>query len=503
MTGPCARLRASMTPASPSGPRPEDREHSRICECCRRVGDTLAHIPHVLASADPPPLDDITRESILRRMAPELDALCAQPRRTLRWRAVAVATVAIAAAAAMVVVSSRHAGTDDSAPGMEPSAGAVAARPPIRLQPLVVEGTLARDAVAESLLGASLTYLRVPDGARVGAHVPDGAIELRGPIEVSIREGLDGGWELVQRGGHLIVEIDARDGRPPIRIRTLTALVEVVGTAFSIRDEETATRVSVLRGAVEVDGRRIEAGHPLDPRERAAIEAHVASRRPPPRQGRLIRALDPDVSSVRVGASVIGHGPLLAWVDADPQGDAVEIDRTEAPRPPRSVTPAAPSPAPGAERTARASANQREAAAHELPPAEPPPPALPPLTGAPELYEQAEAALRRDDRDVAAALWRELLAHHPRHRLADLALYDLARLAARRGRQDEALALIDRLLERDRDPTLREPANWLRCRIVPVEHRAGCIAGFRRDFPDSPHSRRGGGGGSSGEEDRR
>jgi hypothetical protein len=81
---------------------------------------------------------------------------------------------------------------------------------------------------------------------------------------------------------------------------------------------------------------------------------------------------------------------------------------------------------------------------------------------------------------------------YPEHALADLALYELAQLASRRGRNAEARRWLELVLRRDRDPQLREPANWLRCTLL--EERpddfAACLEEFRSAFPGSPHAKR-------------
>jgi tetratricopeptide (TPR) repeat protein len=106
-------------------------------------------------------------------------------------------------------------------------------------------------------------------------------------------------------------------------------------------------------------------------------------------------------------------------------------------------------------------------------------------------YQEAEAALRDGRPDEAERRWQALCAAFPAHPLTDLALYDLARLGMRRGREREALASVDRLLARDRDPALREPARRLRCKILAAlepDAAAACRRAFAADYPDAPHA---------------
>ena len=108
-----------------------------------------------------------------------------------------------------------------------------------------------------------------------------------------------------------------------------------------------------------------------------------------------------------------------------------------------------------------------------------------------ERYQEAEAALRAARPDDAEAAWRDLVATYPDHPLADLALYDLARLAVRRGHRRAALDYAERVLARGRDPSLREPAAWLRCELLaeldPPAY-APCARAFAAEFPASPHA---------------
>jgi hypothetical protein len=99
--------------------------------------------------------------------------------------------------------------------------------------------------------------------------------------------------------------------------------------------------------------------------------------------------------------------------------------------------------------------------------------------------------MKDGDRDGARALLVEVVRRFPDDPLADAALYELARLARAGGDDAGAAAFLDELLARDRDPALREPARYLRCRIevdaARADAAAACLAAFRRDFPRSPH----------------
>jgi predicted Zn-dependent protease len=86
---------------------------------------------------------------------------------------------------------------------------------------------------------------------------------------------------------------------------------------------------------------------------------------------------------------------------------------------------------------------------------------------------------------LAEAALKDLVAAHPDHELADLAVFDLAQIAARQNRRADARRYLDIVLTRDRDPALREPARRLQCTLADDE--AACVAAFCADFPRSPH----------------
>jgi hypothetical protein len=82
-----------------------------------------------------------------------------------------------------------------------------------------------------------------------------------------------------------------------------------------------------------------------------------------------------------------------------------------------------------------------------------------------DLYARAEAALARKDLDAAQALL-ERVATGAEPLLADQALYDLARIAIRRGDRIHARTLLDRLLATTQESNLRTAAEQLRARIA-------------------------------------
>jgi hypothetical protein len=133
---------------------------------------------------------------------------------------------------------------------------------------VVARSQLAPREHAVEALGAEELHL----GA--GVHLaPDGTLGATLPSELAWRDGsarvvLDAGTSAralpdglsLARGGRVWLEVTPRpQGRPPFRVETPEGTVRVVGTELEV-DLRASLAVSVARGAVEVDGRRVEAG---------------------------------------------------------------------------------------------------------------------------------------------------------------------------------------------------------------------------------------------------
>jgi len=129
------------------------------------------------------------------------------------------------------------------------------------------------------------------------------------------------------------------------------------------------------------------------------------------------------------------------------------------------------------------------------PPPAPPPPSPPAVpvprpVSASDLYAQAEAAMQGGDERTATASLAKLVAAYSGDPLADTADYELAQLAFRKQDVAGARARLEHVLARTADPTLRELASYLRCRVDLAASRPearACLETFRRDFAASPH----------------
>jgi TolA-binding protein len=245
----------------------------------------------------------------------------------------------------------------------------------------------------------------------------------------------------------------------------------------------------------------------LEPALTAALADH--ERTSPPRGATVPLSITeaPAGAGVWVGKRRIASAP--AWMLVEPQA-AVRLSaptRAAAPPvdpvPPPSTEPApeptpAPSP-PALERPARATSptaplpplarlTRSGAAATEPPPLELPGPAAEQVT-ARTLFRQADAARAVGDKALALRTLRALVERFPNDSAAAAARYELALMEDAAGSGDAALgdlAAVD-------TPSLEEPTEYLRCRVLakrPAAHAGEaerCLADFRRRFPTSAH----------------
>ncbi len=275
--------------------------------------------------------------------------------------------------------------------------------------------------------------INVPQGSHVRAAVGRGYVTVVGPGRLAITSNVDAGYTLSLTSGALIAEIPP--AAAPARVVTRTAILSVGASVFLAWDRGARTEVAVSRGAVVY--RDAKSG------------AEVTLRAPHNMNSKL--------------------GELLrTYVGARPS-DTVDHRR--------AATSFTPRPRPS-HRTMRSRT--------PAPAATPTPTPAPPTVE--EQYQKAEAALAAGDSAEAARLWKRLVARAPTHTLAELALYDLARLAMRQGKSELSLGFLDRLVRSSRDDALVEPASWLRCTLLRKRgdtRAASCTRRFHRRFPNA------------------
>ena len=493
-----------------------DAAHSEELErLCARLGRVEA------------PFDEITRSRAEARLAAELAREPARrQRRTPRWT-VALVAVGVAAAAAFVVRSvvpsadSRIAGSHAQSRRFEPFIVAPAG---------MVDSGAASATVPDALVQPT-SRLDVPAGWLVRASLGDAlAITLIGPARAWAEDA--GGRTVVHLDqGRLLALLEGGAGRR-LQVVSPGAVTDVVGTLFSVEVVDGASRVAVAHGRVRVSAaasgaqpraeREVAAGQSwltalpeadaLAPALAEALADHEQT--PPPRGASVPLSVTeaPAGSGVWVGKRRIASAP--AWVLVEPHA-AIRLSAlapgaappAPAPAPSPSTEPPAPSTepalapsstpsAPVSKPAARATTSARPRALLTRPgpePTEPPPletaSAAPAELTAQILFREADAARARGDTALAQRTLRALVERFPRESVVAAARYELALMEEAAGSGDAALrdlAAVD-------TPSLEEPTEYLRCRVLARRPAARateaerCLADFRRRFPASAH----------------
>jgi ferric-dicitrate binding protein FerR (iron transport regulator)/TolA-binding protein len=493
------------------GPETAAAESAELERLCDQLGRLQA------------PYDEIARSRAEARLAAELAREPARRhRRALAWTS---ALVAVGAAAAGALVARTFV----------PAAGAPAAGPPgalsLRFEPYVVAraaGAAAVAAVPEALVQPA-SRLDVPDGWLVRASLGDAiTITLTGPARAWAERAADSAGEARRtvvhlEQGRLLASLEGGGGRRRLEIVSPGAVTEVVGTLFSVEVVGGASRVAVAHGRVQVSAAGAPGTPPRGPREIAAGESWLTAlpnaeglepaltealadheRTPPPRGATVPLSVTeaPAGTGVWVGRRLIASAP--AWVLVEPHA-AVRLSAparapadpppppTE-PAPEASTEPSRPEPSrPASASLARATppAGPRPLVTRpDAAPTEPPPLHL--ASAAPEeltartLFREADAARAAGDTGLALRTLRALVERFPRDSAAAAARYELALMEEAAGHGDAALrdlAAVD-------TPSLQEPTDYLRCRVLARRAAAEaerCLADFRRRFPESAH----------------
>ena len=479
----------------------EGEELDRLC-------DQLARIEA--------PFDEITRSRAEARLSAELERQRGRGNRRMLRRAAALLAVGAAAGAALTARTVVTARRSHVAGGLEPA---------VRFEPYVVAPTAgAGAATVPETLEQPASRLDVPAGWLVRASLGDAiAITLKGPAQAWSERAAGSGQTVVHLDrGRLLASLEGGTGRR-LRIVSPGAITDVVGTLFSVEVVGGASRVAVAHGRVRVGTAPGSSGDPpRAPREIAAgqswlttlpepdeIEPALAEalseheRTPPPRGATVPLSVveAPAGSGVWVGKRRLASAP--AWVlveshvavrlSAPARAAAPPVDRFPLPATEPTQEPAqkpAQKPVwPGSEPPARATTPAgprpllaRSGAESTEPPAFAPPEEMTAQT----LFREADAARAAGDTGLALRTLRTLVERFPRESATAAARYELALMEETAGYGDAALrdlAAVD-------TPSLEEPTDYLRCRVLAkraVAEAERCLADFRRRFPGSAH----------------
>ena len=506
--------------------------HLRDCADCRALEHARSRVRDgILAGRDE--LDDLTRARVLARLLESrpLESATGRSARGPRvWLGWTLAFSAVLVLLVTGVLHFRKAG----------EAGAPAPFPAVALEPYAVHGNAGPGSPAPSSGG--LDRVELPPHASMRARLGRAAdFVLLGPLELAVREGDERRAQVELRRGTLVGDFDGSMGGH-LRIVTVDATVDVVGTRFLVEASTERTRVSVDHGRVRVESHgqvRFVGAQQEWTTDRSDVESLDAARAAlfqrashgkleelapeaapagsPPAAGMAPPVAGPvtvAVTGIRGGStkrhradgrggsradssSAVGAGDVAVRTDAagrDPEvavRGATERGGTQSADRPAPTAAVAASPA-GASVVPPPSVAPSAPATREAPVASPAPGALEPgpRETAASLYRRAEVALRQGDDDTGRALLDQLVHTFPEQAVTDSARYELAVMAEKAGRSGEALAQTSEILRPGAQGPFVEPARFLRCRVHLAQDRtaaAACLTRFVRDFPASPH----------------
>jgi hypothetical protein len=348
-----------------------------------------------------------------------------------------------------------------------------------------------------------------PDTTLATSLGPHARAELVGPASLELLGAPGDATSVRLHSGTLLAEFTGGPGRS-LRIETREAVVEIVGTLFTVEARDGATCVSVAHGKVRVTTKAatlaVAGGEswcsstpavtPIEPAAHDALtrfEAVIVARSDAPAE-RPAPAPPP-----MAAAPAPSPGDVLPSFN---RGKSAQVK--DGKTSPASAVPVAPSVPPATTAAIESSepppptmaASEPAAVAADPPPAEPTKPPEPvvaaPVVEAPtaeSLYEAAEAALARRDAPGADRILARLVTDFPSAPLVDQALFERARIAYDRHAWREAQQDLDQLAAIANTP-LAEPGAYLACRIVLEAHdgsAAHCLTEYRKAYPRSPH----------------
>jgi hypothetical protein len=520
--------------------------HLSHCPACQRAKARIDETRAVV-EATTPPLDDLRRARLLAHLTPALDdvatkfaAQAAMTRRPATMRVLShlfpflsnrhskLAARFTVMAAGLVVIAAlvMLAGRRDK-PGGDPriAVGPYSIPSPrARIAPFRIDGE--GSSATAALLGGHFDRLAVPIGNTVRARLGgEATISVVGPARMTVVAGGPGLTEVKLDEGTLVADYDHRAGGQ-LRIVSPDGVTNVVGTLFSVAVKNGRSRVAVARGRVVVaatdtnsagaaqvltSGQSWEigartAGH-VNNETRHLLEDHERVGRPDdnttPQQADETERDDLPVVSppaVVVPPVVMSPAPTRSHT---PVRDGRPNHRSAmAPQPaPPAPVGAAPlaSPPPLEPQPPLAPPPQPALPVTGSPPPAAPPPATlpaasPPMATNSEVqYRAAEADMRRRDWASAEARLLQILATAAHDPIEDVARYELAQLALRRGDRATAGRLLEDLLTSAREPALREPAGFLRCEVqAEAGHSVAartCFEAFRRRHSSTTYDR--------------
>jgi TolA-binding protein len=292
-----------------------------------RTADRMDEIREAIEIGAGPPLDELARARIARRI---IEGITEQPgmarpvRR--RWPLVAAAAGALALAASFALMARPVSAPLLRAPALPPAD--LQADALELVEPYLLAGTAATDAGAATL-GHRRALLEVAERGLVRATLGAATrITLLGPARLQVRAHQHQRVEVELDRGLLLGDY-AHERGGELRIASHGLAVVVVGTRFAVEATAGEVRqVAVVRGEVEVDlaGERfrVRAGEAFRPAARsfgppapelaALLEEHGASRAPPADAGMLRVTAGPRLLEVRLAGVRLGPLPVIARV---------------------------------------------------------------------------------------------------------------------------------------------------------------------------------------------
>jgi hypothetical protein len=429
---------------------PVDRErialHRSRCPDCRIYAEREEELRRSLDLIGHCGLDDLARERIRARLSGDFDRIASESARPARrsrpWIGLAAAAIVL-----LALLWPR--------PRIE--------EPPPRLDllaPFLITGT------TEAKLGRRAS-IEAAAGQRVRAVVASkGTVTLVGPGRASMASP----DRVVVSAGRLFADV-----RGPFTLEGGGRMVHVRAGESSridlaVIEAQSSAPVQHLAANGVPELSSIELGPPSDPSGVLVISGGPDG---------AIATLDgvvlgptPLIARISSGAHSIGiaagaHPPFQRTIDVADDG-VVHVSYDLDPPPPAPAV----RPAPKAIR--------------------PPAPEPAPAETADDVYRRAEAALAEGREDDARSILEDLIARFAGDPLADMAYYELARIAYDRGELASAHASLIRLLERRPEPNVAESGLRLLCRIDLETERYDaadtCWRSFLERHPSSVHA---------------